>query len=69
MNAPEKLSIEKSVPDRRGVRFAKPSQPASAYLPKGALRQAPRRSVQAAGGLENIFRGAELAGTSPNAPQ
>ena len=43
MKRPEQLSIEKSVAGRRAVRFAKPSQPASAYLPKGALRQAPPR--------------------------
>lgn len=43
MNAPEKLSIEKSVPGRRGVRFAKPAKPASAWLPAGALRQTPPR--------------------------
>ena len=43
MNLPEKLSIEKSVPGRRGVRFAKPSKPASAWLPAGALRRTPPR--------------------------
>jgi len=43
MNLLEKLSIEKSVPGRRGVRFAKPSQPASAWLPAGALRRTPPR--------------------------
>ena len=43
MNAPEKLSIEKSVPGRRGVRFAKASKPASAWLPAWALRQTPPR--------------------------
>lgn len=43
MNAPERLSIEKSVPGRRGVRFVKPSKPASAWLPGTALRQTPPR--------------------------
>ena len=43
MTPPEKLSIEKSVPGRRGVRFARPSQPASAWLPESALRRAPPR--------------------------
>ena len=43
MNLLEKLSIEKSVPGRRGVRFAKPVQPASAWLPAGALRRTPPR--------------------------
>ncbi|HAL92047.1 MAG TPA: aminomethyl-transferring glycine dehydrogenase subunit GcvPB [Verrucomicrobia bacterium] len=40
MNRPEKLSIEKSMAGRRGIRFAKPSKPASAWLPEGALRKA-----------------------------
>ncbi len=43
MNLLEKLSIEKSVPGRRGLRFAKPSKPASAYLPEGARRKVPPR--------------------------
>ena len=43
MNVPEKLSIEKSVPGRRGVRFAKPLKPASAWLPENALRKTPPR--------------------------
>ena len=43
MIPPEKLSIEKSVPGRRGVRFAKPSKPASAWLPAAALRAVPPR--------------------------
>ena len=43
MNASEKLSIEKSVPGRRGVRFAKASKPASAWLPAGSLRRTPPR--------------------------
>ncbi|MGD9781646.1 MAG: aminomethyl-transferring glycine dehydrogenase subunit GcvPB [Kiritimatiellia bacterium] len=43
MNGAEKLSIEKSVPGRRGVRFAKASKPASAWLPAGALRRTPPR--------------------------
>ena len=43
MNPPEKLSIEKSVPGRRGVRFAQPARPASAWLPEGALRKVPPR--------------------------
>ncbi|MGD9613056.1 MAG: aminomethyl-transferring glycine dehydrogenase subunit GcvPB [Kiritimatiellia bacterium] len=43
MNPPEKLSIEKSVPGRRGVRFAQPARPASAWLPEGALREVPPR--------------------------
>jgi glycine dehydrogenase subunit 2 len=43
MNTPEKLSIEKSVPARRGVRYAKPLKPATAYLPEGMLRKSPPR--------------------------
>ena len=43
MNPPEKISIEKSVPGRRGVRFAPSSKPASFYLPEGTLRQTPPR--------------------------
>ncbi|NLG34203.1 MAG: aminomethyl-transferring glycine dehydrogenase subunit GcvPB [Lentisphaerae bacterium] len=43
MNAAKKLSIEKSVPGRRGVRLAKPSKPASEWLPGGALRKTPPR--------------------------
>ena len=43
MNVPEKLSIEKSVPGRRGVRFAKPLKPTSAWLPENALRKTPPR--------------------------
>lgn len=43
MNAPEQLSIDKSVPGRRGVRFAKPANPASAWLPESALRKTPPR--------------------------
>jgi glycine dehydrogenase subunit 2 len=43
MTPPEKLSIEKSVPGRRGVRFARPAQPASAWLPERALRKTPPR--------------------------
>ncbi|NCD23215.1 MAG: glycine dehydrogenase subunit 2 [Spartobacteria bacterium] len=39
----EKLSIEKSVPGRRGVRFARPEKPASAWLPESALRKTPPR--------------------------
>lgn len=41
MIPPEKLSIEKSVPGRRGVRFARPAKPASAWLPASALRKTP----------------------------
>ena len=43
MNTAEKLSIEKSVPGRRGVRFVQPSKPASGWLPSRALRKAPPR--------------------------
>lgn len=43
MNLLEKLAIEKSVPGRRGVRFARPAQPAAAWLPENALRQTPPR--------------------------
>jgi len=43
MNGPEKLSIEKSAPGRRGVKFAKPSKPASAYVPELLLRKTPPR--------------------------
>ncbi len=43
MNLLEKLSIEKSVPGRRGVRFAQPAQPAAAWLPETALRKTPPR--------------------------
>mgnify|MGYP001044047472 CR=1 FL=1 len=43
MNLSEKISIEKSVPGRRGLVFAKAAKPASAYLPAGALRKAPPR--------------------------
>ena len=43
MTPPEKLSIEKSVPGRRGVRFARPAQPALAWLPASALRKTPPR--------------------------
>ena len=39
----EALSIEKSVPGRRGIRFARPSKPASAYLPERLLRKSPPR--------------------------
>jgi glycine dehydrogenase subunit 2 len=41
MNRTEPLSIEKSVPGRRGLRFAKPAVPASAHLPAAALRKMP----------------------------
>ncbi len=41
MNKPEELSIEKSVPGRRGVRFASPSK--STWLPEAMVRKvAPR---------------------------
>ena len=43
MTPPEKLSIEKSVPGRRGVRFARPEKPAAAWLPASALRKTPPR--------------------------
>ena len=43
MNPREQLSIEKSVPGRRGVRLAKPSRPAAAWLPEKALRRQPPR--------------------------
>ena len=43
MTSFEKLSIEKSVPGRRGVRFARPEKPASAWLPESALRKTPPR--------------------------
>ena len=43
MNPLEKLSIEKSVPGRRGVRLAAPARPAAASLAPGGLRKAPRR--------------------------
>lgn len=43
MKAMEKLSIEKSVPGRRGVRFAKPVQPATTWLPEAFLRRCPPR--------------------------
>ena len=43
MNLLEKLSIEKSVPGRRGIRLAKASRSASDWLPAGALRQRPPR--------------------------
>ena len=43
MNLLEKLSIEKSVPGRRGVRFAKASKAASAWLPEATLRKKPPR--------------------------
>lgn len=43
MTPPEKLSIEKSVPGRRGVRFARPAQPVSTWLPQSALRKTPPR--------------------------
>ncbi len=43
MNPLEKLSIEKSVPGRRGVRLAAPARPAAAWLPASALRQTPPR--------------------------
>jgi len=39
----EALSIEKSIPGRRGIRFAKPTKPASAYLPDRLLRTSPPR--------------------------
>lgn len=39
----EALSIEKSIPGRRGVRFATPSKPATAYLPAHLLRSSPPR--------------------------
>ena len=41
MNPPEKLSIEKSIPGRRGFRFAPSSRPASAWLPGGVCRRSP----------------------------
>lgn len=43
MNRLEKLSIEKSVPGRRGIRFPSSAQSAAAYLPPGALRKIPPR--------------------------
>ncbi len=43
MNPPEKLSIEKSVPGRRGFRFAPSSRPASAWLPQSVCRRSPPR--------------------------
>jgi glycine dehydrogenase subunit 2 len=43
MNALEKLSLEKSVPGRRAVRFAKPAMPALAVLPEGLRRKSPPR--------------------------
>ena len=43
MTPREKLSIEKSVPGRRGVRFARPAQPVSTWLPQSALRKTPPR--------------------------
>ncbi len=43
MKPGEPLSIEKSVLGRRGVRFAKPSRPAAAWLPEAALRKNPPR--------------------------
>ncbi len=43
MNTIGKLSIEKSVPGRRGLRFASPAKPASAYLPESLLRKQPPR--------------------------
>ncbi len=43
MNRLEKLSMEKSVPGRRGVRMPAPSKPAAAWLPETALRQTPPR--------------------------
>ena len=43
MNQLEKLSIEKSVPGRRGVRVLPPSRPAASWLPATALRQQPPR--------------------------
>lgn len=43
MNPPEKLSIEKSVPGRRGFRFAPSSRPASAWLPESVCRRSPPR--------------------------
>ena len=43
MSKSEKLSIEKSVPGRRGVRFAAASKPASAWLAGAALRAVPPR--------------------------
>ena len=41
MNKPEELSIEKSVPGRRGVRFASPSK--SNWLPEAVVRKAAPR--------------------------
>ena len=43
MNQLEKLSIEKSVPGRRGARVLPPSRPAASWLPATALRQQPPR--------------------------
>ncbi len=43
MNQSEALTIEKSVPGRRGVRFAKASRPAAAVLPAGMVRKAAPR--------------------------
>lgn len=43
MNRLEMLSIEKSVPGRRGLRLPAPAQPAAAYLPPAALRKRPPR--------------------------
>lgn len=43
MNILEKLSIEKSVPGRRGLQFTKAAKTASAWLPAEALRKTPPR--------------------------
>ncbi len=43
MKRPEPLSMEQSVPGRRGVRFSAPVRPAAAWLPEGALRKPPPR--------------------------
>ncbi|HOU22158.1 MAG: aminomethyl-transferring glycine dehydrogenase subunit GcvPB [Kiritimatiellae bacterium] len=43
MTSSEKLSIEKSVPGRRGIWFAKASRPAADWLPHHVLRRVPPR--------------------------
>jgi glycine dehydrogenase subunit 2 len=43
MNRLEPLSIEKSVPGRRGLVLARPARPAAAWLPESALRKTPPR--------------------------
>lgn len=43
MNRPEPLTIEKSVPGRRGIRFSSPARPAAAWLPQGSCRSQPPR--------------------------